>query len=209
MSEGTEHTEKRTESIGSSRVCAEYRDILIEPINLGEIKSISDKKAFFSLLLPQKRIVVSVKKPFEQRREAAALARGLYHLRINYLSIKADFDEIQKTVEHYNGWSHHMEQVLQTPGFTRDFELLRMSIDEISEMQKIAAMIRARELVGTEPELADRDMEYGPVVIQFVRYVQSGHASLRAPRAALNGLLFGLRGYFTRGTFALGKGKDK
>ena len=198
MSEGAENTKRRTESIENSEDAAECRDILVEPIDFGTIRSISDRRAFYSLLLTQRRIVVAVKEPRERRREAAKLARGLYRLRINYLSTKDDFDGVQETVEHHDKWSHHIEHILQVPGYTRDFNLLRVSREEISELEDLAEEIRACELMGAEAKV----FVHGPRIIKFQEYVRQGRTPDWEYKAALHGLLLDLDREYPPSPFA-------
>jgi len=127
-----------------------YRNILAEPIDFGQIKSISDKHAFDELLLPQKRIVGDEEEPVEIRRKAVMFVLGLYRIRISHLATKKELGDIQNTLKNYADWLHLITSDMQTYGFPSDFNLLRVSNDEIARLEETVTTIRACELVKTE-----------------------------------------------------------
>lgn len=198
MSEGADHIETNDNSVEVSEESAEYTDLIVEPIDFGEIKSISDRKAFYGLLLPQKNIVLDTSKSKGQRLDAAVTGLGLYRLRINYLSTELDFEGIQEMIEHYNGWSHHIENVLQVTGFTENFDLLKVSSEEITELEELAEEIRACELEEAKPKVQSR----GSRIIKFIKYVRSGWTPAWGQKAALHGSLLDLDREYPPSPFA-------
>jgi len=198
VSKGANHIETNDSSAEVSEESAEYTDLIVEPIDFGEIKRISDRKAFYGLLLPQKNVVLDTSKSKGQRLDAAVTALGLYRLRINYLSTELDFEGIQETIEHYNGWSHHIESALQVPGFTKNFDLLKVSSEEVSELGELAAESRAGDLEEAKPKVPSR----GPRIIKFIKYVRSGWTPAWGQKAALHGSLLDLDREYPPSPFA-------
>jgi len=171
------------------RINAELRDILRNPINLHpqqyELINLAeiDKKI---QLLKEKIKKEGQKFSESEQRDLVSC----YRLKINHFSSIKNQIAIHEIITDYHTWKRAIKL-----GYY--FDIFKLSQKDIAELKKLF-----RKVLQSTKTREPGDKKDYPVVIQFVRYVQRGQARLRAPRAALNGLLLNLDREYPPSPFA-------
>ena len=186
-------------------------NILITPLFSYDNSEIIKKDTFHKHILSKRSVIINLLKgPNSNPKADAEFIVSLYRLRLNALSAKGDFADIQETVEDYNSW---MKYIIRAGGFDRAFDIFTVSKEDIKQLRKVLEEITtsiktaepsiASESRSGEPEEVKLKVQSrGPRIIKFIKYVRSGWTPAWGQKAALHGSLLDLDREYPSSPFA-------
>lgn len=126
-------------------------NILITPLFSYDNSEIIKKDTFHKHILSKRSVIINlIKGPNSNPKADAEFIVSLYRLRINALSAKGDFADIQETVEDYNSW---MKYIIRAGEFDRAFDIFTVSKEDIEQLRKVLEEITT-SIKSAEPAIA-------------------------------------------------------